>query len=192
MSKKHHSLRLSGTEIPLRRFDNVRLVTPKRDTHPAYVSARLAQSTRLALDPTYSRDHIVLWGQKGKFDEFGGYDTLESSRAGFHDPDGNLILLTDEILIRFIANSTDEQRERLLSHFPGRIVERGADFWRFRVEGEGKDARAEDAPLVICNLLDGERIVEYAEPDALIEAVLHTLPQDEPQFGNQWHLLITG
>jgi subtilisin family serine protease len=188
MANGNYALVVDGSPIPLRKFDNVRFVTPVRNEHPAHVAARLARSSRLALDPSYPPESLIVWGEKGKIEEMRSYGDIQNTRSAFHDPTGNLLVLTNEILIRFADGSSDDDRERLLVQLDGRVVQRNAELWKFHV-----NAPEEDAPLLLAYQLSQEGIVDYAEPNALQAATFHQLaPQNEPQFGNQWHLQNTG
>ena len=66
MNNGDYTLKVDGTPIPLRRVENIRLVTPARDAYPATTAARLARSSRLAIDPTYPPDSLVVGGFAGK------------------------------------------------------------------------------------------------------------------------------
>jgi subtilisin family serine protease len=187
MSNGNHVLIVEGAQIPLRRLENVRAVTPSRDEHPMRVAARLARSSRLALDPTYPHDLLVFWGEKQKLEEVRTYPDIQNTRCAFHDPDGKLLVLTNDILIGFVDGSSDDDRERLLAQLDGRVIQRKAEIWKFQVNDP-----AEDAPLLLANQLSEENIVEYAEPNAVQAVTYHQLPQNEPLFGNQWHLQNTG
>lgn len=187
MSNGDYSLIVGESQIPLRRVENIRLVTPARDEHPATVAARLARSTRLALDPTYPPEFLVVQGARQKLEEVRSYRDIQNTRAAFQDPSGKLLVLTNDILVRFVVGSRNEDRERLLARFDGRVIERKAEFWIFRVNDPG-----EDAPLLLANELSNESIVNYAEPNALQAATFQQWPQNEPRFGSQWTLRNTG
>jgi hypothetical protein len=79
MSNGSYALVVDGAHVPLRKFDNVRFVTPARNEHPAHVAARLARSTRLALDPSYPPGALVVWGEKGKVEEIRSYSDIRAS-----------------------------------------------------------------------------------------------------------------
>ena len=183
MSNGNYTLIVDGSAIPLRRIDNIRLVTPARDERQATIAARLSKSTRIALDPGYPNEYLVVWGDKEKLKEIRSYRDVKNTRSAFLDPQGNLLVLTNDILISFKEESSDEVREQRLAKYDGKIIERKSKFWKFRVNDPG-----EDAPLLLSNELSKESIVKYAEPNALQAMILHQLPQNEPQFGNQWHL----
>jgi subtilisin family serine protease len=187
MDNGNYALIVDGSRVPLRRVENIRLVTPARDEHPATVAARLARSSRLALDPTYPTDSLVVRGDRQKLEEVPSYPDVQNTRAAFQDPEGNLLVLTNDILISFESGATDDNREGLLRSLDGRVIERKARFWKFRVNDP-----AEDAPLSLANELSNQSIVRYAEPNALQAATFQQLPQNEPQFGNQWTLQDTG
>jgi subtilisin family serine protease len=188
MSTGSYALVVDGAPIPLRKLDNVRFITPARNEHPTHVAARLARSSRLALDPNYPSESLIVWGEKGKIEEMRSYTDIQNTRSGFQDPNGNLLVLTNEILVSFAEGSTDDGRERLLAQFDGRVVQKNADLWKFYV-----NSPEEDAPLALAYQLSQEGIVDYSEPNALQAATFHQLaPENEPQFGNQWHLQNTG
>ena len=187
MANGDYTLIVDGSPVPLRRVEGIRLVTPARDEHLATVAARLARSSRLALDPTYPNDSLVVRGDRRKLEEVPSYPDVQNTRAAFQDPKGNLLVLTNEILISFERTATDNEREGLLTSLNGRVVERTARFWKFRVSDPG-----EDAPLTLASALSDQTIVRYAEPNALQAATFHQLPRNEPRFGNQWTLQNTG
>jgi hypothetical protein len=187
MSNGNYSLIVDGSQIPLRRIENIRLVTPARNEHPAAVASRLAKSSRLAIDPTYPPDLLVIWGEKQKLEQVRSYPDIQNTRAAFQDPEGNLLVLMNDILIGFLDGSSNNDRERLLGKFNGRIIQRKAEFWKFRVNDPG-----DDVPLLLANELSSESMVNYAEPNAVQAATFHQLPQNEPRFGKQWHLRNTG
>jgi subtilisin family serine protease len=182
-----HVLTVDGSQISLRLNENIRLVTPARDEHLATVAARLARSSRLALDSNSPSNLLIVRGERQKLEEIASYQDIQNTRYAFQDPQGNLLILTNEILVSFLDGSSDDDRERLLERFDGQVIERKAEFWKFWVN----DPR-EDAPLLIANELSRESIVKYAEPNAVQTMTFHQLPQNEPQFGNQWTLQNTG
>jgi len=182
-----YSLTVDGLAIPLRRADSIRLVTPSRGEHPAIVAGRLARSTRLSIDPAYPHEHLVIRGEETKLSEVRTYRDVQNTRCAFLDPGGKLLLLTNDILIRFSEGTSDADRERLLGRYNGRVVERRPAYWKFRVAES-----ADDAPLLLANELAASDLVRYAEPNALQAATFHQLPQNEPRFANQWHLRNTG
>ena len=53
MPQQLYEFVVDGRPIPLRKFEHLRLVTPARDERPVTVAARLARSSRLALDPSF-------------------------------------------------------------------------------------------------------------------------------------------
>jgi hypothetical protein len=187
MKNGNHLLMVEGTRIQLRLLENVRLVTPARNEHPVRVAMRLARSTRLALDSTYPDDSLVVWGERTKLEELSSYPDIQNTRCAFKDPDDNLFLLTNEILIRFVEGSSEEGRDQLLAQLDGRVVGLRDAVWKFRVND-----RAEDAPLLLSNEISGESIVEYAEPNALQALTIHRMSQDAPQSESQWHLRNSG
>jgi subtilisin family serine protease len=188
MTEINFELKVGGVHIPLRRFDNLRFVTPARDFHPMRVAARLATSTRLAIEPNYPQETLVVWGEQSKLKEIRSYPDIANTRSAFLDPNGQVLVLTNDILVRFRAGSSDADRERLLAQFDGRVLTRKGDLWIFRVNDVD-----EDAPLLWSDQLGTEGIVEYAEPNALQSATFHQLEADnEPRFPNQWHLRNTG
>ena len=187
MDNGDYTLKVDGTPMPLRRVENIRFVTPARDAYPATTAARLARSSRLAIDPTSPPDSLVVRGDRRKLAEVPLYRDIQNTRAAFQDSQGNLLVLTNDILVSFESGASDDDRERLLGSLEGRVIERKARFWKFRVA-----AQEEDAPLSLANELSDESIVRYAEPNALQAATFQQLPQDEPRFGNQWTLQNTG
>jgi subtilisin family serine protease len=187
MENGNYALIVDGSPVPLRRVEEIRLVTPARDEHLATVAARLARSSRLALDPTFPTDALVVRGDRQKLEEVASYPDVQNTRAAFRDPEGKLLVLTNDILVGFESGASDEDREELLSSLDGRVIERKARFWKFRVNDP-----AEDAPLSLATELSDQSIVRYAEPNALQAATFHQLPQNEPQFGDQWTLQNTG
>ena len=189
MSNDDYSLTVDKSPIPLRRIDNIRLVTPARNEHPAIVASRLAKSSRLAIDPTYPPDFLIIRGEKQKLDKVRSYPDVQNTRAAFQDPAGNTLVLTNEILISFVGGSSNADRKKLLNSFDVMVIERRAEFWKIRVKNPG-----EDAPLLLANDLSKVSIVEYAEPNALQAKTFNQLHQyyNEPLWPNQWHLQNTG
>ena len=187
MNNGDYTLTVDGTPMPLRRVDNIRFVTPARDAYPATTAARLARSSRLALDPTYPPDSLVVRGDRRKLEEVPGYRDIQNTRAAFQDSQGNLLVTTNTLLVGFESGASDDDRERLLGSLDGQVIDRKARYWKFRVA-----AQEEDAPLLLANELSEESIVKYAEPNALQAATFHQAPQDEPRFENQWTLRNTG
>src|SRR5215210_1666500 len=187
MDNGHYTLKVGDSPIPLRRVENIRFVTPARNAHPATTAARLARSSRLALDPTHPSDSLVVRGERQKLEEVPSYRDIQNTRAAFQDPQGNLLVLTNDILVSFESGASDDDREGLLGSLEGRVIDRKERFWKFRV-----DDPVEDAPLSLANELSDRSIVRYAEPNALQAATFHQAPQNEPRFGNQWTLQNTG
>jgi subtilisin family serine protease len=187
MDNGNYALIVDGSPVPLRPVENIRLVTPARDEHPATVAARLARSSRLAIDPTYPSDSLIVRGDRQKLEEVSSYRDIQNTRAAFQDTQGNLLVLTNDILISFESGASDDDRERLLESLEGRVIEREERFWKFRVDDPG-----EDAPLSLANELSDQSIVKYAEPNALQAATFQQAPQNEPRFGDQWTLQNTG
>ena len=183
MDNGHYTLKVGDSPIPLRRVENIRFVTPARNAHPATTAARLARSSRLALDPTYPSDSLVVRGERQKLEDVPSYRDIQNTRAAFQDPQGNLLVLTNDILVSFESGASDDDREGLLGSLEGRVIDRKERFWKFRV-----DDPVEDAPLSLANELSDRSIVRYAEPNALQAATFQQAPQNEPRFGNQWTL----
>src|SRR5215210_2857300 len=114
MDNGNYTLIVDGSPVPLSRVENIRLVTPARDEHPATVAARLARSSRLSLDPTYPPDSLVVRGDRQKLEEVPSYPDIQNTRAAFQDPEGKLLVLTNDILVSFEREASDDDRERLL------------------------------------------------------------------------------
>jgi subtilisin family serine protease len=182
-----YSLKVGGSTIPLKKLDNIRFVTPSRNEHPAAVASRLAKSSRLAIDASYPTDMLVIWGEKQKLQEIRSYEDIKNTRASFQDPNGNFFVLTNDIMINFQDKSTNEEREKVLGGLAGSVIEQKGNIWKFRVADP-----ADDAPLILANKLSAEKIVSYAEPNAVQSLNFLQSPQNEPRFGNQWHLRNTG
>ena len=187
MDKSTHSLTVDGTAVPLHRLDNLRLITPERDQDPATVAARLSQSTRLALDPAFPADRIVVWGDARKLDEVRLYDDVQNTRAAFSDPDGNILVLTDDILIGFEDKAGESEREAVVDRIGGTVVERKPRYWKVRISDP-----QDDAPLERAAEVTADDAVRYAEPDALQAATPQQAPDTEPRFTAQWTLHNTG
>ncbi|WP_247235568.1 S8 family serine peptidase [Telluribacter sp. SYSU D00476] len=186
MSIENYSLTVGGTQVPLKKVEDVRLVTPARDEHPATVASRLGRSTRLAIDPTYPPELLIVRGEKQKLQEMKSYPDIRNTRAAFQDPEGNVFVLTNDILISFKEGASEQEREKVLEKVDGVVIEKGPDYWKFRVNDP-----EEDAPLLLANELAAEDIVEYAEPNSVQAPTFH-FPQDAPRFISQWHLRNTG
>jgi subtilisin family serine protease len=186
MDNGDYTLIVGDERIRLRKVGNIRFVTPARDAHPATTAARLARSSRLALDPTYPSDSLVVQGDRHKLEEIRSYRDIRNTRAAFLGPQGPIVL-TNDLLVSFQSGASDDDRESLLGNLEGQVIERKARFWKFRVDDPG-----EDAPLLLANELSEQAMVKYAEPNALQTATFHQAPQGEPRFGNQWTLRNTG
>jgi hypothetical protein len=81
MDNGNYALIVDGSPVPLRPVENIRLVTPARDEHPATVAARLARSSRLAIDPTYPPDSLVVRGDRQKLEEISSYRDIQNTRG---------------------------------------------------------------------------------------------------------------
>jgi hypothetical protein len=79
MSNGNYELIVDGTKIPLRRLTNLRFVTPARDEHPMRVAARLAGSTRLAIETGYPHSSLVVLGEKSKLEEIRSYPDIQNT-----------------------------------------------------------------------------------------------------------------
>src|SRR5215218_4542206 len=99
MDNGDYTLKVDGTPMPLRRVENIRFVTPARDAYPATTAARLARSSRLAIDPTYPPDTLVVRGDRRKLAEVPLYRDIQNTRAAFLDAKANLLLLSNTILV---------------------------------------------------------------------------------------------
>ncbi|MBK8256230.1 MAG: S8 family serine peptidase [Polyangiaceae bacterium] len=178
---------VDGATVPLRKTGNIRYVTPARGVRMMNLAARLARSSRLALDSGYPADALVVWGDRSKLDEIRTYRDVRNTRSAFQDLEGNLLILTNEVLVCFASKVTDAEKTHLLKGFKGRIVERRADVWKFYV-----DEPDDDAPLLVSNELSRSSVVAYAEPNALQHIHLQMPGRNEPRFPDQWHLRNTG
>jgi hypothetical protein len=88
MDNGDYALIVDGQRIRLRKVENIRFVTPARDAHPATTAARLARSSRLAIDPTYPSDSLVVQGDRQKLQETRSYRDIRHTRAAFLGPQG--------------------------------------------------------------------------------------------------------
>jgi subtilisin family serine protease len=178
---------VDGVQLPLTRVDTIRLVTLIGDQDPTTVASRLANFPGVVVDRNYPPQFLVVRGELQDLEQLRSDPGIENTRAAFQDPDGNLLILTNDILVSFKDGTGDNEREAVLAQYPGEVIERSERFWTFRVSDPG-----EDAPLLLAQQLSNESIVKYAEPNALQAVTLDMLPQNEPLFGNQWHLQNTG
>ena len=176
-----------GKEQPLRRTDTVRLISPAREYTVAHVAARLARSSRLAIDAGPAEGCLVVRGDAAKLAETERYPDIRSARSAFSDSAGHEMLLTDDILVQFDETMDETDRSRMADRH-GCSAARKLTYgtWRLRV-----DDPHPDAPLIAANRLSEERGVTYAEPNMLAAAKYHWPPGD-PLFANQWHLDNTG
>lgn len=179
---------VGGQQVALKRLDNVRFVSPARDEHVVTVGARLARSSRLAIDSAVPSSYLVVHGDVSKLEEMREYRDVASIRSAFRDPAGLEFVLTDEILVCFADNVSDSQRRKIVANYACTISEDSEGNWKIRVLDID-----DDAPLAIANALCEEKGVVFAEPNALQAArfLATSLPADK-LFKNQWHLRNTG
>lgn len=179
---------VDGKKVPLKRISSVRLVTPERDFHVVSVAARLARSSRLAINNDVPSNYLVVRGDPNKLKIIKSYRDIKYTRSAFMDPDGNELILTDEVLIKFEDTLDDNARHDLVKKYNCEIIDDTNDIWRIRVLDLD-----DDAPLDTANKLAEENGVEYAEPNALQRPRFTSVqPPSEPRFADQWHLHNTG
>ena len=183
MSNGEYYLTVDGAQVPLRKVDTLQFVTPAEDEDQDAVAARLEAAPEVTVDPDFPPDVLAVRGSAQELDQLRAAADIENTRAAFEDPEGNVLLLTNDILVGFEKGVGDNEREAVLDKYPGQVIERKERFWKFRVSDP-----ADDAPLVLANQIAAEDAVRYAEPNALQAAKPLLLPQNEPRFGNQWHL----
>jgi len=172
--------------VPLRKNDTVRFVTPIRTERVLDVGARLARSTRLALDTSYPADVLVVWGDRQKLQDIKTYRDVQNIRSAFQDDAGRLLVLTNDLLVGFKSELTIEACEALLRPYRVTVLERRAAVWKCRVIDPD-----EDAPLQVAQELQALDGVAFAEPNAMQALTLLRLPP-EPLLDQQWHLHNTG
>ena len=179
---------VGGQQIALQRLNNVRFVSLAREEHVATVGARLTRSSRLSIDSAVPSSCLVVRGDASKLEEMREYRDIASTRSAFRDPAGLEFVLTDEILVCFADNVSDNQRHKIVGKYDCIISEDSGNSWKIRVLDTD-----DDAPLAIANALCREHGVAYAEPNALQAArfLAGSLPTDK-FFKNQWHLENTG
>ena len=163
--EKQFSYTVDGQTIPLQPLRTVGLVTPERNHNLTHVAARLARSSRLAMETETPSDFVVVRGDAAKLEEVWDYPDVYSVRSAFLDPNGHELILTDEVLVRFNGATSDADRRQLCEKYNSVIVDDSRDIWRIRVRN-----RDGDAPLTIANSLSAEPEVEFAEPNALQSA----------------------
>ena len=186
--EKNFFYTVDNQTVPLKPINTVGLVTPKKNHNPTHVATRLARSSRLAMTTEIPSNFIVVRGDSTKLEEVRNYPDVYSVRSAFLDPNGQELILTDEVLVRFDGSMSDEARRKLCEKYNSVILEDKSDIWRIRVlEQEG------DAPLTVANSLAAEPGVEFAEPNALQSAVFTAVaaPTDQ-RFSDEWHLHNTG
>jgi subtilisin-like proprotein convertase family protein len=186
--EKQFSYTVDGQKIPLKPINTVGLVTAERNHNLTHVAARLARSSRLAMETETPSDFVVVRGDAAKLEEVRNYPDVYSVRSAFLDPNGHELILTDEVLVRFDGSTSNEDRRRLCEKYNSVVVDDTSDIWRLRVRD-----RAGDAPLTVANGLAAEPGVEFAEPNALQSAnfTAVTAPKDS-RFRDEWHLHNTG
>lgn len=176
-----------GTEQVLRRTDTARLVSPAREHTVAHVAARLARSSRLAIDGGLNEGFLVVRGDAEKLAETEHYPDIKSSRSAFVDSTGHELLLTDDVLVQFDAALDEIDCGRVADKHGCVAVRKPAGgLWRLRVSDPHPDA-----PLIVANQLVEEAGVTYAEPNMLTAARYHCRPC-APLGINQWQLDNTG
>ncbi len=178
---------VDGDPILLKRQHTARLVVPARDQHHSHVAARLARSTRLAIDTTVPNNYLVVRGDPDKLDGIRRYDDIQRTRSAFIDADGHELFLTDEILVGFAESLDHAARLNLCRNLNCDIVDTSRLIWRIRTVDTD-----EDAPLDTANKLSQERGVNFAEPNALQAATYAGITPLGDLFCNQWHLQNTG
>ncbi len=178
---------VEGEPLSLQRQRSARLVVPARDCHHHHVAARLARSSRLAIDTTVPQHYLVVRGDPNKLEDLCHYQDIQCTRSAFLDADGHELFLTDEILVRFADSLDHDARHNLCRNLNCDIVDTSRPIWRIRTADPH-----EDAPLDTANKLAEERGVDFAEPNALQAATYATTLQLGDLFSNQWHLHNTG
>ncbi|MDJ0507843.1 MAG: S8 family serine peptidase [Crocosphaera sp.] len=179
---------VDGQKVPLKPLKTVGLVTPERNHNLNHVATRLASSSRLGMNTEVPANFVVLRGDSAKLEEVRHDEDVYSVRSAFLDPNGLEFILTDEVLVRFEGSVSRENRRQLCENYNTVILDDTSDIWRIRVLD-----RDGDAPLTIANDLAAEPGVEFAEPNALQNAVFMAVaaPTDQ-KFTDEWHLNNTG
>ncbi len=188
MDKETRFYIVGGKAYSLKRLHSARLVVPARNHHPGHVAARLARSSRLAIETAVPKNILVVRGEPNKLEDIRSYGDVHCTRSAFLDAHGHELFLTDEVLVRFAGGTDDAARRALCGKLNCTVVDDTKNIWRIRVADTH-----EDAPLDVVNALAEERGVDFAEPNVLQAAVYAaaSLPGDT-LFQNQWHLHNTG
>lgn len=100
------------------------------------------------------------------------------------------LLLTHELVVRFVPAATDAQIAEILGRHEVDEVERSATIDRTRVlatrPGSDRDT------LEVCQLFAAEPLVVWAEPNFVQEVENLSQVPNDPLFPRQWHLQNTG
>ncbi|ETW92844.1 MAG: hypothetical protein ETSY1_41855 [Candidatus Entotheonella factor] len=178
---------VEGEPVRLTRQRSARLVVPASDSHHYHVAARLARSSRLAIDTTVPQHYLVVRGDPSKLEDIRHDQNIQCTRSAFLDADGHELFLTNEILVRFADTLDHAARHNLCRNLNCDIVDTSRPIWRIRTTDPH-----EDAPLDTANKLAEERGVDFAEPNALQAAAYASTLRLGDLFANQWHLHNTG
>jgi subtilisin family serine protease len=187
MPEDELSYQYGGNRIALRKVDTARLAVPTKGQNPVVVGARLARSSRLALDAS-ARRHLLVRGDPQKLAEIADYPDIARTRSVLVDPEGNELALTDRVIVSFRDGVGPTERRRIVNQMDALVVEEGPHYSVLQVRDP-----AEDAPLLTANALAELDRVDYAEPDALQRAVLQGVPTAAAAGPtDQWHLANDG
>lgn len=188
MSDNGYFYVVDGQILPLWYLNTARFVTPAKEQHISHVAARLAKSTRLSIDTKASRTNLVVRGDASKLDAIHDYPDIHSTRYAFVDGRGHELILTDDVLVQFKRDSSEDACQNLCDKLRCRVIQRKGKAWKLRVLD-----KQDDAPLLVANKLNQENIVDFAEPNALQKArFMQVRPPSDPRFASQWHLWNTG
>ena len=132
-------------------------------------------------DFTILRNNILLSDVKSKLLEKMGSSDLEGELEVFKTEDNNLLIVTNEIIIKFEDSTTEEEIEKILKKYNIQPVKSKNNLF---VCGEGN-------ALETANILHQNKQIKYAQPNFIRIFKPHFTPNDT-LFANQWALENTG
>lgn len=179
---------MAGAEkVPIRKKTNAKLVVPARDQHIAHLGAKLAQSTRLSLEPRVPGSCLLVRGDRSKLEELRGYEDVHCTRSVFEHPSAPELILTNEVVVRFAPGFGKSEVEALCAdlHCHPTQPSDNDDLYVLHVLDLN-----DDAPLDVANhLATLKDQVRYAEPN-FIQAIHFAGPvaaPTDPWFTRQWY-----
>ncbi|MCY8823194.1 S8 family serine peptidase [Bacillus atrophaeus] len=170
----------------LNRLDSAKLIVPSKDHHLLHVASRLADSTRIGIDTNVPNQFLLVRGDSNKLEEVQHYSDVYCTRNAYLDEEGYEVILTNDILVKFTKNMSENEKQDVCKKLNCVLLEDGEFVSKIRVLDQ-----SEDAPLEVANKLYEEKYVEFAEPNMLRTSKVLSTPEDV-LFSKEWHLLNTG